>query len=403
MYEDTKTSTGKHGSLVFTEYVLFFVFTIALILCTSKAVFGVQLSNTSLKHVPLILFLAAIFLHLSGRFINGSIPLNSKGIVYWIWPFFILGIYATVGSLIANYFFHLKENFLTFGIYLLISPLFFIWGRERDGVIKYIRPLTLIWAAVTLFSVLGAIARFGKVESLHEIEFLVLPIFIYIYFVNRSSAMKFVAVVLLAIVSILVQKLTGYIIGLAAVIYIFIQYVRSAVSPKWKGLIFTLTLVLLLMFISLLVIGFIFFRDYFPTGNSDVRLHQYEIAYQAFLDSPIWGKAYTASSGEVFRENSRGLNIPTHSDVLDLLKQGGIVAFMLWGIGVFRAIKLFMQSTKADNLSMSAFYHAITFMSIATVFAYTFNPLLLKPPFAFVIWGMLSFSIGLATTGKKES
>lgn len=404
MDTNIKIPEKKPKNLIFTEYILFFVFAIALLLVTSKPIFGVQLSNTPLKHIPLILFLTAFTIHLMGRFIVGSFPLNIKGIGYWVWPFFILGLYVTVGSLVANFLLNVKENFLILGAYLMLTPLFFIWGREEDSSIKIIKPLVLLWGVAALFSLLGAVIRFGKVEALHEIEFLVLPFFLYMYFAFRSLGMKVFSLVLLVLVSILTQKLTGYVIGLAAFIYIFITYVKNVVSPKWKGFIFTLTIVLLVLFVGTLIIGFIYFREYFPTGNAVVRLHQYEIAYQDFLDSPIWGKAYTASSGTVYQENLRSLNVPTHSDILDLLKQGGAIAFILWAVGIFKAIKLFMQSTKKDlnDLKVTAFFHAMTFMSIAAVFSYTFNPLLLKPPFAFVIWGMLSLAIAVASSKKGK-
>lgn len=395
----------KNNRLVFTEYLLFCVFLITLVLCMSKAIFGIQLSNSPLKHVPIVLFLAAFAFHIMGGYISGASSLNVKGVIYWTWPFFILGLYATIGSLVAKFVLKTEDNFLILGVYLMLTPLFFVWGREKESLSKIISPLISIWGLGAVVSVIGSIVRFRESEPLHEIEFLVLSFFIYTYYAYKSYGLKFLSLILIVLVSILTQKLTGYIIGLFALIYIYIIHIKNTVSPKWRGFIFTVAIILIVLFVGIAIVGFIFFREYFPTGNIEVRLHQYDIVFQSFLESPIWGKAYTGSSGTEYQEYLRSLNVPTHSDILDLLKQGGVVAFALWVIGIQRSFRLLKYSINKNlyDPKIIAYFHAMVFMIITSVFSYAVNPLLLKPPFSFVIWGMLILAVAVASLKKEEN
>ena len=154
------------------------------------------------------------------------------------------------------------------------------------------------------------------------------------------------------------------------------------------------------MNVTIAALGFVYFQEYLPSGNANVRLHQYELALDSFVDSPIWGKAYTGSSGEFFVENSRAYNLPTHSDLIDLLKQGGLIAFSLWALGMFKSIRLFLREGLRSPTA-KPFFHAMAFMSMATIFSMAVNPLLLKPPFAFVIWGVLALAISIASDDRK--
>ena len=233
-------------------------------------------------------------------------------------------------------------------------------------------------------------------RSLHEIEFWVLPFFLYAYFAARTVQGRLLSVLMLFFTSILTQKLTGYAIGIGAIGYIFSVKIHDSVEPKWRPLMMGVVAVVLLVGLGLLTLGFFYFEQYLPSGNVSVRLHQYELALDSFFKSPIWGKAYTGSSGELFIEYTKSFNLPTHSDLLDLLKQGGIIAFALWTIGMYKCIKLFLNCG-LRTMPMSAFFHAMTYTTIAFVFSSAVNPLLLKPPFAFVIFGVLSLAVSIAT------
>jgi hypothetical protein len=394
----TRTSCRE---LIFSDYLIFSTFALGIFLLISRPLFGVQLSNTPFKHIPLALFLPAFVFHQIGRTLFDSNNSNNKGLVFWLWPFFLLGSYATIGSLLAKFTFGENETFLTLGVYLLATPLFYIWGRTFDNITKIVRPLVFLWGTSSIIAVIGAFVRYGQDESLHEIEFWVLSFFLYSYFTARTSHGRLLSLLILIFSSLLTQKLTGYAIGIGAIGYIFLVKVHSSISPRWRIFVFGVSTTVTLLCFGLLALGFIYFQEYLPSGNVSVRLHQYELALTSFFNSPLWGKAYTGSSGEIFIESTKSFNLPTHSDLLDLLKQGGLIAFVLWTVGIFKSIKLFLKSG-LRNLEGSAFFHAMTFMTGAIVFSCAFNPLLLKPPFSFVIWGMVSLAISVADVNVKE-
>jgi hypothetical protein len=400
----TCDSTGQlvgPGQLVFSDYLLFGAFSFGIFLLISRPIFGVQLSNSPLKHLPLALFLSTFAFHQLGRTLFPRAQLNRAGLIFWLWPFCLLGSYATVGSLLAKFVFGENETFLTLGVYLLATPFFFIWGRTSSSAMKLVGPLVFIWGTSSVVAIAGTLARYGQDESLHEIEFWVLPFFLYSYFAAKTLQGRVLSVLALTFTSILTQKLTGYVVGIGAVGYIFAMQIHNSVEPKWRALIMGAVAMTLLISLGLLTLGFLYFEQYLPSGNVSVRLHQYELALASFINSPIWGKAYTGSSGEFFVEYTKIINLPTHSDLLDLLKQGGLIAFAFWTIGIFRSIKLFLNYALRSR-GLSAFFHAMTYMTGAIVFSCAVNPLLLKPPFAFVIWGMLSLAISVATNNGRE-
>ena len=129
-------------------------------------------------------------------------------------------------------------------------------------------------------------------------------------------------------------------------------------------------------------------------------MKQYEAAMRQFIESPICGSAYTAGSGEAYRESFRVLNIPTHSDVLDILKHGGLIGFVLfcWGYWkVFAIINRAVTATRGDTL-LNAYFVAVRFFQVTALVNFSLNPLLLKGPFLIVIWGNLGLAVGLALT-----
>ncbi|MDD5332953.1 MAG: O-antigen ligase family protein [Rhodoferax sp.] len=386
---------------MFSEYPLWIAFSFALFVTISEAIFGIPLRNALvLKHIPLLVFLPAFTLYIVGRTLGGAPRIDFTGWFSWLWPFLLLGSFATIGSLYARFILDVKETFLVLGIYMLLTPLFYIWGREVGNTKKIVRPFLFLWGVSSCVAVAGSIIYFGKVAVLHSIEFLVQPFFVYLFFVQKKIVGKLLALFLLATATILTQKLTGYINGISAISYIGLVYVDTSVSSKWQTAIRVVGMIVLVAVVGSSILGFIYFREYLPSGNMDVRLHQYGNVFTAFLQSPIWGQAYTAASGETYIEYTRSLNIPTHSDILDLLKEGGVVALGLWLIGIFVSIRLFVRCAM-KNLKTAAFFHAMAFLAISIAVDCAVNPLFLTPSYAFIIWGSLALTLGVATDTRK--
>jgi O-antigen ligase len=381
--------------LTFTGCLVQTSFGLGLMFALARPLVGSVPGSTYVKHLPLVLFLLAISLHAIAMAAQNDGRLYTRGMSRSLWPFLLLGIFAAAGSLYARIGLHQENTFLTLGLYLLAMPLFFVWGRDEANGTSVVKPLMLLWLLLALAAIAGSVAQIARESPLHESEFLLLPVFLYWYLASRSTRARWAAILMLIVASILTRKITGYVIGLCALLYaIGLPIVHT--PKKWRGVVYALAALGLVLTIAGAVGAYVYFRQYLPTGNARVRLHQYAAVLREFSASPIWGDAYASSSGVTFVEGGFPMLIPTHSDVLDLLREGGCIGFVLWLSGMIRAIRT-LTSRTAPSPEAKAFLQAMVFTVLATVFSYSFNPLLLKPPQAFVIWGMLSLALSVAT------
>jgi O-antigen ligase len=121
-----------------------------------------------------------------------------------------------------------------------------------------------------------------------------------------------------------------------------------------------------------------------------------------FIESPLWGTLFAAESVEKFSLYSIGIAgnvLPTHSDVMDLLAHGGILAVLLWAIGLGRiawlAATTVLRARALDD-PWAPYAHALAMMSLAGVITYAFNPILLKPSMAYLLWTNLGLLLGIS-------
>ena len=138
-----------------------------------------------------------------------------------------------------------------------------------------------------------------------------------------------------------------------------------------------------------------------PTGNPEYRLHTYALAWERFVESPLWGTFFTAEAVEKFTPFAIGIaanRLPTHSDILDILANGGFVAALLWIAGLAAVFRVGYRSVlhpeRVDE-AMAQYAHTLALMSFAGVFTYAFNPILLQPPMAYLLWTNLGLLLGL--------
>ena len=227
---------------------------------------------------------------------------------------------------------------------------------------------------------------------------IVLSCFLLAFYSTKSRVLKVVVIVLMLGAAAFNQKLTGYIIAVMALIYIAMQAGWRATRPDWRNLFGIASITLALVIIAGLVLGYFEFRQYLPSGNDVVRLKQYEQAWNQFLASPLWGNGFTGGSGEMYRENNRLLNIPTHSDLLDMLKHGGTIGLGLFLLGYLKLIALFTRAIGVvqQDRRLHAYFTWIRFFMVTAFVTFAINPLLLKAPYLVVIWGNVGLAFGLA-------
>jgi O-antigen ligase len=153
----------------------------------------------------------------------------------------------------------------------------------------------------------------------------------------------------------------------------------------------------------------LYFReDYLPSGNVEFREFTYRAAWQQFLDSPIWGTAFSAESVRKFTLFTVGIarnRLPTHSDLMDLLANGGLLAIGLWLFGYLR-IGVFayrrILAPRFLHYPWASQGHTFAAISLAAIVVYAFNPILLQPEMAFMVWTTLGMLVGLAASCDPE-
>lgn len=386
--------------LRFTEILLLAVLALAYLLSTSQPVFGVQLHLTLLNHLPAALLGPVLLIHLLGLMLTRAPPVWSQAFAA-TWPLVLLALYALVGSAVAKWAFNERETYLSFGVYLLLLPLFVAAvPTQMHRLRAWVLVLIGIWVVASLAALAGEVARFKVRESLHEIEYLVISGFLVLFYALRQRGLKGLVLLLLLAAALINGKLTGYIIAVLALFHIVVGMGWRRLQPQWRGAYGVGAVVFTLVVTLTLTLLYFEYRQYLPSGNVDVRMKQYEAAMRQFVQSPLWGNAYLAGSGEAYREYVRVLNIPTHSDVIDILKHGGLIGFALfcWGYWkIFAAINRAVSATRDDSL-LNAYFVGARFFAVTALISFSINPLLLKGPFLIVIWGNLGLAVGLALT-----
>ncbi len=392
-----------------TEWLVLGVLALATMISTSAPLFGLPLHRTILNHFALSLLGPVLLVHLVGLALNRRQPPYAEVFGACL-PLLLLATYALVGSAVAKWELKERDTYLTFGVYTALLPLYAasvptLLQRLRYWVISIIT----IWVFFSFAALVGEVARISTRETLHEIEYLVVSGFFVLYYAARSKAIKLLALVLLLAAAVLNQKLTGYIIAAMAMIHIVVAAGWRRLLPQWRAAYGVGAVVFTAAVIAALTLLYFEFRQFLPSGNVDVRMKQYEAAMRQFVESPIWGSAYTAGSGEAYRESFRVLNIPTHSDVLDVLKHGGLIGFALfcWGYWkIFALINRAVSATRAlgpDHALLNAYFVGARFFAVTALVTFSLNPLLLKGPFLIVIWGNLGLAVGMALTIARSA
>lgn len=389
------------GGVAFYEYPLWFCVALALFINISSSILGITLRQAdAFKHIPLLLFLPSFLLYGLCRRLAYLPPLYAEQWLRRLWPFLVLGLFALAGSLYARFVLNIKETFLNLGLYLTVMPLFFFWGSEVGNRRKIVTPFIRLWGAASLISIAGAFFYLREGATLHEEEFIVLPFFVYLVLAQSSILGKVWSLILLFLATFLTQKLTGYVGGVLALAYIgMVDFSRWA-PFKWRALIKVISPIFAIGVVGLTLIAYVFFREELPSGNVDVRLHQYRTILETFFNSPVFGEAYTGESGVIYVENGQRLNIPSHSDVLDLLRAGGVTAFVLWAAAVGMSVGYFVAEASRRE-ETAAFFYAMAFLAGYSAICASVNPIFLTPTAGFFLWGSLAVALGVASDRRR--
>ncbi len=398
--------------LVMTDY--FFLFGMWLVILWALDPFDLRLDflGAGIKHFPLVFMSSVYFL----VFISGvlfkkrtlsttlkEIDENSNfNLIIWTFALFV-----TIGSLYARFASGIENGFLTMGLYAMTAPLT-AWFIKRTSypvaLIKIIVFIYLFWALV---SILMQVIKFGGAAVFHAREHLALASLAVLYFLAKSKKAKFTVAVFIAAAAFSGQKNTAYLVALLLFTFFFIvsgiSYAKIIKDGFMRWMFWFRAFVIAFVAIASTGLAYLYVKSTLPTGNPEYRLHTYENAWNKFLSSPIWGNGYTRAATEefdLFTVASSTQVLPTHSDPLDIIANGGLIGILLWA-SVFvvllrRWFTLAFSPERLIEQSLLPYLHAFLCLVYTGVLVCAFNPILNSPNNAWAFWapvGILMISL----------
>lgn len=391
--------------LVWSEHVYVIAFIAALVVALALPEWRLQ--NSVLRHLPLLLTLPAVVLsYVGGRL---TTPMHSIGyrdsLFRLFWPLLLLALIVLTGSLHARWVDGVQATFANVGTYMLMTPIATVMVTSSHSPLKLVDRL-LTWLLIGAFTMCGGlIYYFGVREMFHEQIFLLLPLSAFCILAARKALIGWLGGLFILSMAILSMKNTSYIIALMILGYLsvllWLPHVNRAKSTK-QLLGHYITAVVLLA-TAVAIAWVISQREaLLPTGNVAYRSHTYLLAWQQFQASPLWGTLFNAESIREFTLYTIGIagnRLPSHSDLMDLLANGGALGIGLWLLSYFKIFRLAYQRLLAPSLVREPFAahgHTLALISLAGIVTYTFNPVLLQPALAYLLWTCLGLLVGLA-------
>jgi hypothetical protein len=372
-----------------------------------------MLERIPVKHLPLLFGVAALGWVILGRALFPRAP-EKEGHTHVFRPFIPLLLLAAMiitGGGWARFMMDTQNSFLVAGVYCLAAPLAAVILMHSSDPARWLRTYFgfLIAASTAVFVLLAM--NYGVRQIYHELEFLFPPLAVLAVTTAKTRTGKMVGVIYFLLLAALFKKNTGYLIGLLVAAYLAVLYLW----PMWQRHKDVLRRAVLLYGIAAvaalcaLLIAYLFLNreQYLPSGNPAFRLVTYERAWLRFLESPLWGNFFTGPAAERFTAFDTGVSnniLPTHSDLLDILAHGGLLGAALWIWAMAKICRATLSALQASAQSaLLPYIHTLACMSLGAIVTYAFNPILLQPGKALLLWSHLGLMVGAALLIDKTT
>lgn len=369
------------------------------------------------NHFPMMTLLGTlVFAGMGAKLFPRVSPfVRWKDVMGAFWP---LGLFAAVviaGSLFARFKLGIVNTFLNMGLFLLAIPLL---ARVICSLADPARWARNYFLAVGLVAAVDGIlewANYGTGGYIHGAEFIVIPLATYLWFARIPIVFRFLGVVLFLSFGIAGHKNTGYLVMLLTLCYCIFWSLRARYRMESQPLVRERYIGLSMLFgfgVVTVLIAFFFLRSYFaPDGNLDYRFHTYERAFNKFLESPLWGTVFSGPATEKFDlfdvVTSVSNVLPTHSDPLDILANGGVLFSLLFLFGLWKILRLLASAVDAaPNTTLEACVpalHTCAAVFLSGLLTMSFNPVMTQPNSALMLWTTTGVGLGLALYLKNAS
>lgn len=396
---------GERSVLNLTDLGILFGLFLAVLYAMDPFVIYID-KRTVFKHFHLILIFPFFVLAWFGARLNTArstfIPISPI-----CWPLMLLAVWILAGALYARFHFKIVETFLIMGAYMLVTAgtARFI-ADHRDPV----RLLNAYLGLLVVAIVIGAFWQAGYLKTwsrFHEMEALTVPLAVFLFVRAKSTTGRVLAIIAMLGLMLLVIKNTSFLVTGIALAYLWWCFVRPQLRKK-QALGRMLHFYLLAVLGVLLVAGYgaikLLKHDALPDGNPKYRLFTYERTWADFTQSPIWGKSFSGAGAEqfgLFQVGSSTQILPSHSDLLDILGQGGLIGMSLFVFAIWR-IARYVHANYRDRRpgflsnTMEAHFHWLAVSCLAAIPVVAFNPIMLQPGKAFLLWMNLGIVLGIA-------
>lgn len=362
-------------------------------------------NDTTFKHMHLMFAIPVFVMAWVGVRMRGGRRVSTL-VISICWPLIVLAIWIISGALYARFHDKVIETFLNLGLYMLVT---FI---TAGFIAEHRNPTTLLNTyLILLFSaiIIGALWQAGGLQvwsKFHEMEAWTIPPAVFLFVRAKTIQGRLWSLVLMLLLMLLVIKNTSFIVMAITLVYVWWFIVRPQLAVKRVSvrllhyyLLFLAGVTVVAVYTAIKLLG-----NSLPDGNTEYRYFTYARTFAHFTDSPIWGMSFSGPSAEIFglfEVMTSTQVLPSHSDLLDILAQGGVIGAALFLYGLWRIARYLRRRFKFRSLSalspaLAAHFHWLTVSSLSIIPVVAFNPILLQPGKAFLVWMNLGILIGLA-------
>ena len=413
----TEPGGSKQREMLLTDYLILFSVALALYFALKPEL---AIADNWLRHTPLAALFPPLLLTLAGGALFSPAGAGRAARLWTtLWPLLLLAGTIVAGGLYARFQHGEQNSFLTVGLYMLtvlpVSALLLLRSASVKAILTiYFTSLTLLLVAVL---VTGMVAFQRAEELYHELEFLIIPLALVFVLRAATSGQRCVALVACVGAAYVIHKNTAYLVALLTLGYLCTTVwlpaaaERSRPGKTMAPYMLIATLFLALAAVAVLAVTYVVQNraDFLPTGNPEFRLHTYAIAWNRFLASPLWGSLFSESASNrftLFRVGASTQVLPTHSDTLDILANGGVASLALLLYGACRLAVFAWRNLLAPRFATGAWWaygHTLACMSLAALVTCSLNPILLQPGKAFFVWVNAGWLLALAILNARNA
>jgi O-antigen ligase len=397
-------------ALLWTDYWFLLGISIAALVVVDPLEWELS-DHLIIKHLALLVSVPAVVMALLGRTAVPGAPHRRNEVrplaqpLGVAWPLFLFALLAVAGSLYARFALGITNTFLNEGLYVTMLFCAAAMVLQSGAPLALLRGYFAVLTVSALVMSALLIANAGERQVYHEQIFLVIPMAALVFAGRAPPLVRWMGAAFFVSMAWFSHKYTSYLLAALTLAYlaclVWLPRLPRGDAFRRLTMIYWGALVLAAALAGAAVYA-LQGGPGEPSGNLEFRLHTYTEAWERFLESPLWGTLFAHEAAERFTLYDIGIAgnvLPTHSDLLDLLANGGVLVFGLAAAGVCAIAAAAWRSLLRPRLidSPAAVYgHTLALMSLAAILTCAFNPILLQPSMAALVWSNLGMLLGLS-------